>query len=85
MRYCLYIAKKILSKSIIEIFYYEKNISMETKIHEKNNTHVYFLKRHIFLVCCMFFQLREEGIERIGEAIGRSSEQVPQDACFFGR
>ena len=56
---------------------------METKIHEKTN--VYFLKRQILLICCMFFfQLREEGIERIGEAIGRSSEQVPQDACFFG-
>ena len=37
MRYCFHIAKKILSKSIIEIFGFEKNIHgkkiHETKIH----------------------------------------------------
>ena len=57
VRYCLYIAKKILSKSIIEIFSYEKKTYpwKQKYMKIKNNTYVYFLKRHIFLVCCMFF------------------------------
>ena len=57
---------------------------METQIHEKIiYMYIFGKNNYSYFVAC-FFQLREEGIERIGEAIGRSSEQVSQDACFFG-
>lgn len=83
VRYCFYIAKK-MSKAIIEIFCYEKNISMETQMHKKKYICIFLEKNNYSYFVACFFQLREEGIERIGEAIGRSSEQVSQDACFFG-
>ena len=53
-------------------------------MHEKIiYMYIFGKNNYSYFVAC-FFQLREEGIERIGEAIGRSSEQVSQDACFFG-
>ena len=54
MRYCFYIAKK-MSKAIIEIFCYEKNISMETQMHKKKYIYVYFWKKTIILILLHVF------------------------------
>jgi len=83
VRYCFYIAKK-MSKAIIEIFCYEKRTYPWKHKCMKKNICIFLEKNNYSYFVACFFQLREEGIERIGEAIGRSSEQVSQDACFFG-